>query len=444
MKRTMAILFLFLLVNAARSQAPAAARPAILLEEWSKTPVLHSLDGKYAKESAVILLDKRRMEYVDGAQNEVMLYRTLHRIVRVNDDKGIESFNRIYLGVTDNSDIVDIRARTILPGGKVIEVDKQNIKDLKEEDGHMYKIFAMEGLEKGAELEYYYTYKREASYFGRELVQGAFPVLDAHLQILGPERLLFEMKGYNCPISVEDTVLGGKRFCSTGLRDIPSAEKEKYAAYEANLERVEYKLSHNTAIGKGNERLFTWNELAKRIYGNYSSFSEKELKRTQELIESKGWNKLGTDKEKIIAVEGYLKKNFATREDIDASNAANIEMIIKNRIASHRGILRLYGALFEKLGVEHQYVLTCDRSENAIDRSFENWNNTTDFLIYFPATKKFMAPTLLETRYPWINPYWGAHDALFCKGTTIGNFTTAIADVRVVPLEDYTQSYNKI
>jgi len=93
-------------------------------------------------------------------------------------------------------------------------------------------------------------------------------------------------------------------------------------------------------------------------------------------------------------------------------------MIIRNRIASHRGILRLYGAIFEKLGVEHQYVLTCDRSENAIDRSFENWNNTTDFLIYFPATKKFMAPTLLETRYPWINPYWGAHDALFCENST--------------------------
>jgi hypothetical protein len=382
------------------------------------------------------------MEYIDGPSNQVNLYRTLHRIVRVNDDTGIESFNRIYLGVTDNSDIIDMRARTILPSGKIIEIDKQNIKDLKEKDGRLYKIFAMEGLEKGAELEYYYTFKREASYFGREPIQNAFPVIESLLQILTPERLSFEMKGYNCPIRVEDTVSKGKKTSSVRIYDIPGVEKEKYAAYDANLERVEYKLSHNTA--KGDERLFTWNELAKRIYGNYTAFTEKELKKVMELNESRGWNKLGTEREKIIAVEEYLKKNFATREDIDASNTSDIEMIIKNRIASHRGILRLYGAIFEKLGVDHQYVLTCDRSEYTIDRSFENWSNTTEFLLYFPGTKKFMAPTLAEIRYPWINPYWGDHDALFCKGTTIGNYTTAIASVRTIPLEDYTQSYNKI
>jgi len=121
---------------------------------------------------------------------------------------------------------VDIRARTILPGGKVIEVDKQNIKDLKEEDGHMYKIFAMEGLEKGAELEYYYTYKREASYFGRELVQGAFPVLDAQLQILGPERLLFEMKGYNCPSAWRIRSSAGKGSARPGCGISPARKRK--------------------------------------------------------------------------------------------------------------------------------------------------------------------------------------------------------------------------
>jgi len=114
---------------------------------------------------------------------------------------------------------------------------------------------------------------------------------------------------------------------------------------------------------------------------------------------------LGTDKEKIVAVENFLKKNFATREDINAQDAGNIEWIIKNSIASHQGIIRLYGAVFEKLGIDHQILLTCDRSECKIDKSFENWNNASDFLIY-SLLPKVMAPTLLETRYPWINPYW--------------------------------------
>lgn len=453
-KFLIALILPAILHPAARAQQPgpppppqmivqAPAQPAVLLEEWSKQPALHSLDGKYSKESAVILLDKRRMEFVDEAGNELAVYRTLHKIIRVNDDKGIETFNRIYLGVTDNSDIIDIRARTILPGGKIIEIDKSNIKDLKDEDGNMYKIFAMEGLEKGCEVEYYYTYKRDASFFGRETLQGPFPVLDAQLQILTPERLVFEMKGYNCHIDAGDTVIGGKRWLSTGLKDIGGAEEEKYAAYAANLQRVEYKLSHNEAVNKG-VRLFTWNELAKRAYTLYTSYNDKELKKTEALISSNKWDKLGSDREKIIAVENFLKKNFATREDINSEEAENIEAIIKNRIASHRGILRLYGAIYDKLGVDHQFVLACNRSEAVIDRAFENWDVPDNNLLYFPSTGKYLAPTLLQMRYPWINPYWGAADGLFLKGTTIGSFTTAIAEIKPIPLEDYQQSFSSI
>ena len=439
MKKILGILLLPALALIARGQDPA-----ITLEEWSKTPTLHSIDGSHSKESAIILLDKRRMEYIDNAKKQVELYRTLHRIVRVNDDNGIESFNRVYLGVADNNDIVDIRARTILPSGKVIEVDKKNIKDFKEKDGSLYKIFAMEGLEKGCEVEYYYTFKREPAFFGQEAMQGKFTVLDAKLEIVVPERLVFELKGYNCSIAVQDTVLKGKRIFSTGLRDIPGAEEEKYAAYNANLKSIEFKLSYNMTTSSGRERLFTWNELAKKVYSLYGTYTEKELKKTGDLVQTNGWDKLGTDKEKIVAVENYLKRQFATREDISGQDAGSIEWIIKNRIATHQGIIRLYGAIFEKLGIGHQIVLAPDRSESAIDKSFENWNSPHNFLFYFPSTKKFMAPTLLATRYPWINPFWGAENGLFCKVTTIGSFTTALAEVKPIPLEDYTQSYSKI
>ncbi|HET6255737.1 MAG TPA: DUF3857 domain-containing protein [Puia sp.] len=435
------LLFPFTTVMAQTTQP---AQPAITLEQWDPKPVMHSVDAKYSGESAVILLDERRMEYVDEAKNDMSLYRTLHRIVRVNDDQGIEAFNKIYLGVSDNSDIVDIKARTILPGGKIIEVDRKNIKDLKEEDGNMYKIFAMEGLEKGCEVEYYYTFKRPATFFGHEQIQAGFPVLDAHLEVITPERLRFEMKGYNCEIAVRDTVLNGKRIAATKLRDVHGVEKEKYAAYEANLERIEYKLSYNSAVSDGKVRLFTWNELAKRVYTNDANFSEGETKKAAELIRHNGWDKLNGETEKIVAVENYVKKKFATRNDITDDNAENVEWILKNSIASSRGILRLYVALFKGLGVELQVVLTCDRSEAVIDRGFENWQNTSEFLLYFPAEKKFLAPTELGARYPWFDPYWGAHDALFCKATTIGTFTTAIAEIKPVPLEDYTESFSKI
>jgi hypothetical protein len=55
-----------------------------------------------------------------------------------------------------------------------------------------------------------------------------------------------------------------------------------------------------------------------------------------------------------------------------------------------------------------------------------------------------MAPTLAEFRYPWIQPNWGSTNGLFCIGTTIGNFTTAIAEIKPIILEDYDQSSNNI
>ena len=55
-----------------------------------------------------------------------------------------------------------------------------------------------------------------------------------------------------------------------------------------------------------------------------------------------------------------------------------------------------------------------------------------------------MAPTLLETRLSLDQPLLGGADGLFLEGTTIGNFSTAIADIKPIPLEDYTESINSI
>ena len=232
----------FLLIAFIAGIAGLANAQSIIRETWAEKPVLHSIDAKLADESAVVILDKRRVEYIDEKQ-EVTQYKTLHKIIHINDDKGIESYNRVYLPVSNNSDIVDIKARTILPGGKIIEISKDNIKDLKEDDDQVYKIFAMEGLEKGCEVEFYYTFKRNTSFFGTEVFQGRTPVMEASLQPVAPKRLTFEMKPYNSEIKPTDSTVNEQRWIAVGEKNIPAAENEKYCAFEANLKRFEYKLS---------------------------------------------------------------------------------------------------------------------------------------------------------------------------------------------------------
>ena len=414
---------------------------AIEREQWNNKPAIQPLDPKYKNESAVILTDKRRVEYIDGKE-DLEIYKTHHKRIHINDDKGIESYNKIYLPVSNNADIVEIMARTILPDGKVIVLDKKNIKDLQEDD-QLYKIFAMEGLEKGCEVEYYYTYKADVSYFGREVLQSSYPVLESQVDIVAPSRLIFETKSFNNTNPSTDTVLGTKRFVTIHQENIQGATDEKYDTYTANLKRIEYKLSYNTSRSRS-ERLFTWNELAKRAYGLYGTYTEKELKKVDGFINANKWKDINSEAGIIIAVEHFLKMNISTREDISDDAAENLEMIIKNKISNNRGIIRLYGAIFKQLNVTHEFVLCGSRDDYSVDKSFENWGNCDNQLIYFPKLKKYIAPTLIEMRYPLIQPSWLATNGIFLKGTTIGNFTTAIADIRPITGEDYSQSSNNI
>ena len=89
----------------------------------------------------------------------------------------------------------------------------------------------------------------------------------------------------------------------------------------------------------------------------------------------------------------------------------NLEKVIKSKLASYVGIVRLYSAIFRELGITHEFVLAGDRNKFTIEKNFENWNNADNSLIYFPGLKKFIAPTRTEYRYPRINPAWGGMDA---------------------------------
>lgn len=417
--------------------------PDIEKESWSGKPKITALDTKYDKESAVIIYDNRRVEFADQAKDELGEYYTIHKIIHINDDRGIEDFNKIYLGISENSDIVDIKARTLLPGGKIIELDKSNIKDLKEEDGNVYKIFAMEGLEKGCEIEYFYTYKKPATFFGREVLQSIFPVLESKFQIVAPKRLKFEIKPYNFTAPVSDTVINDKRFATVNLKATGGVEEEKYASYDANLMRVEFKLSYNDANHTG-ERLFTWNELAKRVYGVYTSYTDKEVGKVAELVSNNGWDKLADEVSKIAAVENYVKKNFAYNEELNSDDGNKLETVLQNKIAGTIGTLRLYSLIFKDLNIKYQFVLTGNRNTYIIDKEFENWNNCENPLFYFPAENKFMAPTRPDYRYPWIFPAWGDTNGLFCKSTSLGSFSTAIAEIKEIPLEDYTKTFENV
>ncbi len=142
------ILFLFIILLSFQWVFGQAAH--IETETWAEQPKISTLDNKYGTESAVILFDKRSLEFADEGKDVITEYYSLHKIIHINDDRGIEAFNKIYLGVNDNSDIVTVKARTILPGGKIIELDKNDIKDLKRMTGTCTKYLPSRDWKKDA------------------------------------------------------------------------------------------------------------------------------------------------------------------------------------------------------------------------------------------------------------------------------------------------------
>ena len=408
--------------------------------KWEEVPARHSVHNKFTSESAVVLLDSRLHEYVEDTKEGVVVNVILHRLIKINDEKGIEMYNKVYVPVTPGSEDVSIQARTITPSGKIIDLPQSKILDA-EEEGRAYKKFAFEGVEKGSEVEYISTIKKKPYFFGLEFFQtSAAPVQRAEFMLVVPSRLVFDVKGYHGFSVDPGNVVNDKRIVIAIANDIPAMEEEKYAVTTPNTTHIQYKLSYNNAKD-GNVRMFTWNDFAKNAYNAYTTFSEKEDKAVQGFLKEINIPSTPTQTEKIVLLQDYIKNHINTREDITGEEVSQLDQIVKTKNADNEGTSRLYIALFTKLNIPFQIVYPSKRDELVIEQDFENFRNINEMIFMFPSTGKFLSPTNKITRYPFIDPYWAATRGIFLKGTSIGSFKTAMPSFDSIPIEPYEKNY---
>ncbi|GAB4091652.1 DUF3857 domain-containing protein [Flaviaesturariibacter terrae] len=427
-----------LLLAASFSQAQT---PTYKKYEWTARPALHTVSGTNADEAAVFLNDDRLIEY-SIEKDGLYIYKTVHRLVHVNTDKGIESFNKVYLPFDEGIQMIDVKARTILPNGRIITLDEKNIKDIKEDD-RSYKIFALDGLAKGCEVEYYYTLKKYPSFFGREFLGYHIPVAASHFELVVPSGLKFDTRSYNGLPDVKDTVIGEKRYLTLDASNLKPMPDERYSMTDAHQQRVEFKLSYNLNKNK-DERLFSWDELARKGNEIYSTASDKEVRKIRDLVQDAGVTASQSVQEKVVKLESFLKKNFNISENIDSDDADDLLKVIKGKNASEKAICKIFCIALAEAGVEYEIVLTGNRSNYVLDKKFENWNNARYLLLYFPALKKYVAPSETDYRFPFVPPTWAGAAGLFIVRTKLGNMVSAYAEMRNVALEDVQRSYSNI
>jgi len=279
--------------------------------EWDSKPVIHKLSDAEQKEPAVILKDDRVTEYVYNKDGDLEEYSFRHRIIHINEEKSIEEYNRIYVSVLTPDQLISFKARSISKDGKVKEMFRGEMKDVTEK-GHRYLILAVDGLEKNGELEFFYSMKNHLSYYKSEEVQSGVMAKNVSVTLISPENLVFTSKSYNGFPDLDDTLINKKRYLKASTDLVPPAYSEKYAAYDANLMRVEIKLTKNLATG--DTRLLTWADAGKRYYSSLHDLQKNELKDAEKLASKLKLKNMKDDEQKVMAIENFIKSNINMQE----------------------------------------------------------------------------------------------------------------------------------
>lgn len=356
-----------------------------------------------------------------------------HRVLWLNSDEKIEAYNKVYLPYNATSELVVNRARVITKEGQIIELDNSKILTSKDEEtGRNYKFFAFEGITKGSIIEYYYVTKRYPRYSGNRLtLQTSYNKKNVEFDLFAPKNLIFEFKSYNGIPDVKlDTILKEKKHWNLKIPKLEGLKKEEVSAYDASKGMVVYKLDRN--IYSNVKDISSYSKVAQNIYNfYYEEVSDKTKKHLKKFIDEATDKKQLEGEALIRKLEFFIKGNIFVTEG-GADNLKDLEQVIKNKIANEAGVLKLYTALFNYLGIKHEIVITSNRQDIKFDKSFEANNFLTDFLIYFSKHKTYMSPSALESRYGYPPANLTDNYGLFIKEVKVGDFASGLGKIKYI------------
>ena len=279
-----------------------------------------------------------------------------------------------------------------------------------------------------------------ASYFGREYLQSDIDSKNISFHLISPAHLVFTTKGYNGVVGLGDTISGSKRHINLDIDGVSGIRDEAFAFSKANRKRVEYKLSFNQS--KDNRELFTWSDAAQRIYSttyDKSKEGSKDLERFYKDLKIK----TSDEEEKIREIENHIKTNFSIQDGSDPQYN-DLRAIINNKYGSKRGITKLYSAIFKIADIDHQLVLTSDRSNVKFDPDFQSWNYLVKYIFYFPNSEEYLAPEDPELRLGMIPAHLTHNYGLFIEIVSVGDFETGLGKIRFIPALDYDENFDNL
>ena len=408
---------------------------------WDATPKIHQLTDEQKEGNYAVLKEKRIYDYAYESSGELIVYETVHKIVHVNNEKGIEEMNKIYVSYSKILEEMDLKARTITADGRIIQLSKNSVKKVDNlENSGPFLIFAMEGVETGGEIEYIYTNKKSPNPFFTVKMQDDKIKEDASVDIYSPDNLVLEAKGYNgFPDFTTDTASKDKNHIFASIGKINALEDEKYSFYDANRMRFDVQLTYNTAKNKA--RLYSWETAGVQFYASLFSFTKQELKAINKLISKLDLEKQKNDESKILTLEQWMKTNIGNKETGEDNG---IDKVLEIKYSDDITLQRLYIGAAQELKIPLEVVLTSNRTDRKFDSKFPSYNNLQEYLIYFPSFDKYLSSTDYSSRLGFPPFNLTGTKGLFIKETTVDDLKTGLGKIKYVDTKDHTFSHNNI
>lgn len=425
-----------LLVNMVNAQEPVYKKYT-----WSATPKIHELTEAEKEFNYIKLKQKIIFEYVYEESGELVMYETVHDIIHFNNEKGIEDMNKIYVSLSRVLEEMDLKARTIAPDGKVIMLNKSNIKKVDNlEDNGPFIIFAMEGIEKGGEIEFIYTNKKTPNIYFSWKLQDDKIKKDISIDIYSPDNLVFEAKSYNgFPEFTKDTAIENKNHILSSIASIEALNDEKYAFYESNKMRFDVQLTYN--LGKTKTRLYSWESAGVDFYSSIFTFSKAEQKSVEKVISKLDIQKLNSEEAKIKALEVWIKANIGINEDAESNP---VDKMLEIKYGNQLSLEKFYVCAAQQLQIPVEAVLTSSRAKRKFDPSFPSYNSFQEYLLYFPSIGKFLSADNYSSRLGFPPPELAGNKGLFVKETVVGDLKTGVSKVKDISFTPVEFSYNNI
>ncbi len=400
---------------------------------WNENDTKIEIPENYKNEKEVILDRTIKIELVVVGKSAKQ-YRLLHEKTYINSDDAIERNNKIYLPFSNDEVVLTNKARVILKDGKIISLDKKDIKEeVDEEKGVKYNYFAVNGLDKGAVIETIFVLEENPELDGKTFrMQDEYPILNVNFALIYPKHLSFKTKSYNGlnePV-IDENSNEKKSFLTISQSNIPALDNdEKYSNWNANLKMFRYKLDANQYSGAKN--LYNFKEFATNFYERMQpEMDKKQQKAIDEFCSS--IPKSEDIQDQVWNIENKIKKTIAYNRYIDTKEG--LADVIKTKQANQSDLLRFYIAVFKYFQIENNVVLTSKREKLPFDKEFESYENLNDLLFYFPAIKKYCTPTEVEYRIPLFPAEVANNYGLFVKTKVFGGVAMGIGDINFIEI----------